>query len=64
MNTYRVWFDTGNEKYGVCCVLVAAQTEERAVELAKNEVKDFPELLNAQYSVSRFETRKENVSIC
>ena len=64
MNTYRVLLKSKNEKYGVCCVLVSAQTEERAVELARIKVKDIPELLNAQYSISKFDTSKENVSIC
>ena len=64
MRVYRIWFDTGNERYGVCCVLVSARTEERAVELARHQVKVFPELLNAQYSVVEFDISKENASIC
>lgn len=64
MNVYRVWFDSGNDRYGVCCVLVSAMTEERAVELAKNHVKCFHELENAMYTVSQFNTSSENASIC
>lgn len=64
MNVYRVWFDSGNDRYGVCCVLVSAMTEERAVELAKNHVKCFHELENAPFIVNIFDTNKENVSVC
>lgn len=64
MNVYRIWFDTGNERYGICCVLVSARTEEKAIELAKHQVRDFPELLNAQYSIMKFNISNENASIC
>lgn len=62
-NVYRVWFDptTGGEG---CCVLVAATSEARAIELAKEQVKDFPVLQNAQYQISIFDTNSERASIC
>lgn len=37
MNVYRVWFDAG--KIGVFCVLAAAETEKRALELAREQMK-------------------------
>ena len=60
---YRVWFDPGCG-YEICCVLVAAETEARAVELAKDQVRDFPSLLNSQCQVSLFDTSMERASIC
>ena len=60
---YRVWFDSSAD-YGVCCVLVSAETEERALELAKEEIKCFPVLQNAPYRISVFDTSTENAAIC
>lgn len=62
-NVYRVWFDStrGPE---VCCVVVAAPTEKRALELAREQTKDFPDLQDAQYQISMFDISKESASIC
>ena len=64
MNVYRVWFDADNERCGTCCVLVSARTKQKAIELAKYQVRDFPELLNAQYSIMKFDIDEEHASIC
>jgi len=62
-NVYRVWFEpaSGGE---ACCVAVSAMTEERALELAKEQVKCFPTLQNAQHQIMRFDTSTEHASIC
>lgn len=62
-NVYRVWFDSTNGPE-VCCILVAAPNEKRALELAREAIKDFPDLKNAQYQISVFDTSTEKASIC
>lgn len=62
MNVYRVWFDAG--KIGVFCVLAAAETEKRALELAREQMKNAPEIMNSPYQISAFDFTKENASVC
>ena len=64
-NVYRVWFDpVDGGDYGVCCILVSTTSEKRALELAREQVKDFPVLQNAQYQIDIFDTNSEHASIC
>lgn len=62
-NVYRIWFEP-NTTQEVCCVLVAASTEERALELARKQIECFPEILEAQYKISCFDISEECASIC
>lgn len=62
-NIYRVWFDSGSPD-GVCCVLVSAPTEKSALELAREQMKDFPKMEEAPYQISIFNINDEHASIC
>lgn len=67
MNVYRVWIE-GESSGEVCCVLVSAGTEGRAIELAKAETECFPELQRALeyggFRIAEFGADQERASIC
>lgn len=62
-NVYRVWFESTYSQ-DVCCVLVAAPTEKRALELAQEQTKDFPDLQDSRPRIALFDTSAEKASIC
>ena len=67
MNIYRVWIEAESSSE-VCCVLVSAKTESRAIELAKAETGGFPELQRALeyggFRIAKFGADQERASIC
>ena len=63
MKVFRCWFDPCNG-HEVCCVLVCAIDEKRAIELAKKEISCFPEIANINPQVQEFDTEHEIASIC
>lgn len=65
MKVYRVWFEP--EGFAeVCCVLVAAQSESRALMLARQKVQEFPALMSdkCKVVVCEFDTSEAHASIC
>jgi len=62
MKIFRVWFEPKQGE--VCCILVSANTEERAIELSKTQVEDFPELMSANINAQEFDMSIEHASIC
>jgi hypothetical protein len=62
MKVFRVWFEP---KVGeICCVLVSSNSYDKAVELAKEKVNDFPSLLDGNISCQEFVLDGEHASIC